>query len=412
MIKLENKNMYPVEFENYLKDNDISIKQIPDKYRIIKEDLLPNKKIKSMKVLMDYLGKEKEFWDYREIYNNNIVSSYRDIYSKALSDLTNTINMSSTNIQQALINFKNVINYILVNCDLSSRTKLATLMKKYKDKNNFFFYGFYHALVPNERPSYIQNQNWHEGYFYGMQYIKAINSIEEYVRTNHSTYCDAVKMAETELSKVVEGYTTAYNQQEEKIKIFWQTNEEALNNQRNEIEKFIEIKEQRLINLEKVYEDKLKLSKPADYWNKLSRKYGINGSIWLFFSFIIAISTILGLVFFMLKNPNIFDGNDDLYLIIKNTALLTVITSIAIYVLRITVKMTLSSFHLSRDSKEREQLAYFYLSLMETKAVSDKERVIILNALFSRSDTGLLKGDSSPVMTANVTDIVDRLKSE
>lgn len=73
--------------------------------------------------------------------------------------------------------------------------------------------------------------------------------------------------------------------------------------------------------------------------------------------------------------------------------------------------MAMSSYHLARDSKEREQLAYFYLSLMQTNGVTDKERAIILNSLFSRSDTGLLKGDSSPVMSSNVTDIIDKIKT-
>ena len=86
-------------------------------------------------------------------------------------------------------------------------------------------------------------------------------------------------------------------------------------------------------------------------------------------------------------------------------------TSVAIYVLRITIKLAMSSFHLSRDAKEREQLAYFYLSLKKDAAISDTERAIVINALFSRSDTGLLKGDSSPSMSANVVELLDKDKS-
>ena len=37
-------------------------------------------------------------------------------------------------------------------------------------------------------------------------------------------------------------------------------------------------------------------------------------------------------------------------------------------------------------------------ALLKDGAVSDKERELVLSALFSRSDTGLLKGDSSPEM--------------
>ena len=163
--------------------------------------------------------------------------------------------------------------------------------------------------------------------------------------------------------------------------------------------------------MEQTYEQKLKLSKPAEYWKSLSVSYAKKGNIWLLVSSLIAIFTIAGLVLFIIFTPNLFNYDGDLYLILKNTALLTVVTSIAIYMLRITVKMTMSSYHLSRDSKEREQLAYFYLSLIQNDGVSDNERAIILNSLFSRSDTGLLKGDSSPVMSTNVTDIINKVKS-
>ena len=74
--------------------------------------------------------------------------------------------------------------------------------------------------------------------------------------------------------------------------------------------------------------------------------------------------------------------------------------------------MATSSYHLSRDAKERKNLSYFYLALIEKGAVSDKERALILNSLFSRSDTGLLKGEAAPSMPTNVSDIVEFLKSK
>ena len=69
----------------------------------------------------------------------------------------------------------------------------------------------------------------------------------------------------------------------------------------------------------------------------------------------------------------------------------------------------MSSYHLARDAKEREQLTYFYLSLINEKAVTDSERELVITSLFSRSDTGLLKGDSSPeIPTINLGDIISK----
>lgn len=73
--------------------------------------------------------------------------------------------------------------------------------------------------------------------------------------------------------------------------------------------------------------------------------------------------------------------------------------------------MTMSSFHLSRDAEERHQLVGFYLCLLSEKAVTEKERAIVINALFSRSETGLLQGESAPIMSADVSSIVDKLKN-
>ena len=44
--------------------------------------------------------------------------------------------------------------------------------------------------------------------------------------------------------------------------------------------------------------------------------------------------------------------------------------------------------------------------VINEKAVTESERELVITSLFSRSDTGLLKGDSSPEMpTINFTDI-------
>jgi len=91
--------------------------------------------------------------------------------------------------------------------------------------------------------------------------------------------------------------------------------------------------------------------------------------------------------------------------------ILTVITSVLVYLVRYFIKMAMSSFHLSRDARERENLSHFYLALIENGAVTEKERAIILNSLFSRSDSGLLKGDSSPTMLTNPSDLIDTLRN-
>ena len=61
-------------------------------------------------------------------------------------------------------------------------------------------------------------------------------------------------------------------------------------------------------------------------------------------------------------------------------------------------RLIFSSYHLMRDSEEREQLTYLYLALVDDNKIEESSREIILQSLFSRSDTGLLSKESSPIM--------------
>lgn len=75
-------------------------------------------------------------------------------------------------------------------------------------------------------------------------------------------------------------------------------------------------------------------------------------------------------------------------------------SSLAVYafLIRILSRLVFSAFHLMRDAEEREQLTYLYLSLINEKKIDEESRDIILQALFSRSETGLLTGESASTM--------------
>lgn len=49
---------------------------------------------------------------------------------------------------------------------------------------------------------------------------------------------------------------------------------------------------------------------------------------------------------------------------LRATLILALLVSIGIYLIRLFVKLALSAYHLSRDAKERYQLTYVYLSLI------------------------------------------------
>jgi len=98
----------------------------------------------------------------------------------------------------------------------------------------------------------------------------------------------------------------------------------------------------------------------------------------------------------------IFAGKNANWEPIRGMIILATIISFAAYLVRICGKLTFSSFHLQRDSEEREQLTMVFLALIEEGAIEQKERDLILQSLFSRADTGLLGGDSSPTMPLSI----------
>jgi hypothetical protein len=157
--------------------------------------------------------------------------------------------------------------------------------------------------------------------------------------------------------------------------------------------------EQRMKELEALYAVRLSLKEPADLWAQLRRRhtltFWVSGGAAVF-----ATLLLIGLLTVVLYEwPQVLDAQGWSFASIKGTVLLVSILSLGAFVISLLSRIALSSLHLARDADERHQLTYIYLALLEEKAfVDETAKPIVLQALFSRADTGLLKGDSSPTM--------------
>ncbi len=80
---------------------------------------------------------------------------------------------------------------------------------------------------------------------------------------------------------------------------------------------------------------------------------------------------------------------------LRPAILVAIPASVLIYLIRTCVRLALSAFHLRRDIDERRMLTNLYLSLIKDADVGAEAREIVLQALFTRSDTGLLHKDSA-----------------
>jgi len=168
--------------------------------------------------------------------------------------------------------------------------------------------------------------------------------------------------------------------------------------------KFSNDSTQSIKDFEDLYKEKLKLEAPAQYWSDRANKLRSEGNKWLI-GLIAAV--LVGVVLLIWCLSEISAGTLDKIFQNNGTAIkwsvvfITLISFIA-FAIRIFSKLTFSSFHLVRDAEEREQLTYVYLALKKEKNIDETERHLIMQSLFSRADSGLLKDDAGPTMPGNI----------
>jgi len=180
--------------------------------------------------------------------------------------------------------------------------------------------------------------------------------------------------------------------------------------EKGEIESFKAKAKEDVDNIQLSYRNKLKLEEPIKYWSDSASRLKEKGN-WLLGG-IVGVSLAFALAVYLLlwHTPadlltSIFDG--DRGSAIRWSVVFIIFASIFFVVVRALNKFMFSNFHLARDAEEREKLTYLYLSMIEKGALDEEERKIILQSLFSRSDTGLLKEDSSPTMP-NISNLVGK----
>ena len=155
---------------------------------------------------------------------------------------------------------------------------------------------------------------------------------------------------------------------------------------------------EKILNLENTYKEKLRLEPAASYWKTKAEDYKNLGNRWAFIlsGFVAVGLAIFGVLFYTWVNAQATAISIDS---LQGVVLFITLLSVYAFAIKALSKLVFSSYHLQRDAEEREQLTYLYLSLTHEKDDFDTDaRSIVLQALFSRADTGLISGDSSPTM--------------
>lgn len=155
--------------------------------------------------------------------------------------------------------------------------------------------------------------------------------------------------------------------------------------------------------MKELFRDGLRFAGPVKHWRQRALKMKKDGAFWI--KWLIGSSALVALSLFVLllvipegMTTSLFQGDA---VAIKWAILYVTFISFMVYAVRTFAKLSFSSYHLARDAEEREQLTHVYLALKKEGNVEEKDRVLVLQSLFSRAETGLLKDDSSPTLPGN-----------
>ena len=148
--------------------------------------------------------------------------------------------------------------------------------------------------------------------------------------------------------------------------------------------------------LEDTYENKLSLEAPEILWKKRSKEHQMLAKKWTCFLIYAVIALIFALVGLVVVIHSYLNSIQSELPFISESFILISVISFFIYIVRILIKIVMSNHHLATEYKQKAALTRFYQAL--TKAGTDiekEERLIIINSLFSKVETGLVKTDTS-----------------
>ena len=224
------------------------------------------------------------------------------------------------------------------------------------------------------------------------------NSEKKSISELKAAFQEYLSNSETQLTEHLRIANTKYKEYAGKI-------DDIKTDKENIFNSWLETSQKKTEELEKTYQEKLKLEEPAKYWDARAKKLKIQGWITLGVGVLLVVGICVFLGVILIKTPDAIYASwfgSDKSAAIKWTLVYITLLSFIAFGIRALLKVMFSSFHLARDCEERYTLTYFYLSLLKDSKVDEKDRQLIMQSLFSRAETGLLKDDSSPTMPNDV----------
>jgi hypothetical protein len=237
-----------------------------------------------------------------------------------------------------------------------------------------------------------------EGAFIALQFDKGIKSNIDFEK-------EALQELRSKWESEYNSSVTQYSEASKNTKELNDKYEKQIKDQSTEFSDFIENKEKSFADLIEVYDKKLALQSSTSYWDKKRKSHRLFSIIFGF------ISLSLGcLIAYYLNNAIqeiLQKTNKPEYWQLITIA---IYTSLAVWVMRILVRIFLSNLHLATDAKERVTMITTYIAMLREKdGLKDEEKQLILQTVFRPSSTGIIKDEASP---PTIVDIFAKLNGK
>jgi possible abiZ len=376
------------------------------------------------------LKKNENNINYIEVYQNlknkisnffayfNSVNDIGDITDETLySSIYNYISDSSQyleNKRKYIINIEAPINK---DKNFIKITNFYQYYQEHKFDNISLAIQYYIIIYrnPEKAGNFLNNTNLY-CYYPAFHYLKEQFNIE----FSNTKMDNEINILKTELSTMEEIIPKRKNEILNYMKStsnefdIWKNDfKENINDWRDEIDEWKEKMEKKLTILENTYREKLKLEEPEKLWNEKAKNYGKAYKLWGVFVILLSgaivyfVNKIITEFYFNSRLDSISDN--DVLNYFPKTFLFVGILSLALYVLRVFVKITLSNKHLQLECEQKAVLTRFYQALVyEGQNINENERLIIFNALFSKTESGLIKLSDTPNEIENIISLLSK----
>lgn len=407
------------QVSNFLDDKILFRFVISSDY-IIKFDA--NKELFTFKELERIIASNFGYWNS---INNVALNDFKSEWEK-LKDRYNTINNNIFELEELDIeNINNQISYNLTSTYESrgpdTRVYLLTLFSPIDKDKEFLkirnFVSFYIQQTQNSLDGavrsfiYLSKNNYQIG-----SYFSSVNNYNYYpalylLRKDFSNIKENISDFEanivTPITNKLKDISDNSEVQYKEITTFIEDKHNQIQIQYDEkVSEFAEFKKslddwqkekhEKIKALEDTYENKLSLEAPEKLWRERSEEHQKLADKWTDYLIYTVIALIISLVVLVVIIHYYLNTIQNELPFISKSFILISIISFFIYIIRILIKIVMSNHHLATEYKQKAALTRFYQALTKAGTNIDKEeRLIIINSLFSKVETGLVKTDSS-----------------